>query len=388
MPEQAPRLGNLHALALRLERAVDALRLRRKRRAGYAQPIAVQPHRGYGSIHRVHLHARVVEHRSLRAPTPHDRPWVNLVRSVKTLETDEVPRARVRVRFAGRERELVADDEGFLVTTFDATGPGTPGHAFAPGRPEVVYELLEPHGKGQQVTRFQGEVFIPSPAARWVIVSDVDDTVMHTQATSLVRMAVNTLFTNAYGRVAFPGVGAFYRALGAGPEGRDGRNPVFYLTSSPWGVYDLIATFCDVNGLPPGPLIMRDLGLSRDHWFKSSHAAHKLRHVRELLALYPDQRFILIGDTGQHDAEIYLQACREAPGRVLAVYLRDVSRAAQRDSAVAAIAEEIRGLGVACVAAEDTVAHAEHAASQGWITEADLSAVRGGTRKDKREGAG
>lgn len=377
----------LPSIAHGIEQTIDALRYRLQRRRGYTDPIAVQPYRGYGTTKHARASARVLEDEGGPAPSPDDTAWENFRRSVKMLETDEVPGAKVRVRFAGQEKLIAADEEGYVLCDFDAAA--SPGGVFAPGRPEVAFELIEPHARKQEKTRFQGEIFIPRHDAQWVIVSDVDDTVLHTQATSLVKMAVGTLFSNAYGRIAFPGVAAFYRALHkADAQGKDGRNPIFYLTSSPWNVYDMIKTFCEFHGLPAGPLLMRDLGVGGGRSLKGGHEEHKLARARELLELYPEQRFILIGDTGQHDAEIYLEVCRQSAARVLAVYLRDVSAAAERDTAVAAIVDQIRALGVPCVAAEDTIAHARHAAQQGWIGEADLHAVRGGTRKDEREGAG
>jgi len=371
--------SGLRAVAAGVEHAFDAVRYRAKRRRGYTRPLAVQVYRALGNRSRVRFIARVLEDRGLPAPTPRDSAWVNLRRMLRMLETDEVPRARVRFLYAGQEQTLVADQEGYIRGEFLAGDAG-----FATGRSEIACDLLEPIASEQERTRFTGEVFIPDEAARWVVVSDIDDTVMHTQATSLVRMAIGTLFTNAYGRVAFPGVGAFYRSL----HGEGGRNLVVYLTSSPWNLYELIRTFLEIHGLPDGPLLMRDLGLGPGQHIRGGHEEHKVTRVEALLELYPERKFILIGDTGQHDAEIYLRICRQAPDRVMAVYLRDVSADVVRDDAVAAIVDEIRRLGVACVAAEDTVAHAEHAAEQGWITSEDLHAVRGGRRKDETEGAG
>jgi phosphatidate phosphatase APP1 len=369
-----------------IEQAVDALRQRHKRRTGYASPIAIQPFRGYGTSRRVRIIARVLEDRGLPAPTPDDSAWVNLRRMLRMLESDEVPGAQVKACFAGQEQRATADAEGYVACEFVA-GKG-PGGFFAPGTHEVTFDLLEPLAREQPVTRFRGEVFIPRVDASWIVVSDIDDTVMHTQATSLLKMAAGTLFTNAYGRIAFPGIAAFYRALHKAAGGRDGANPLFYLTSSPWNLYDLIKTFLEIHGLPAGPLLMRDLGFGPSQHLRGGHEHHKLARALELLDLYPDQRFILIGDTGQHDPEIFLKVCGRAPGRILAVYLRDVSDDARRDLAIAGIVQQIRDLGIPCVADADTVAHAEHAARQGWITSDDLQAVRGGKRKDEREGAG
>ena len=94
-----------------------------------------------------------------------------------------------------------------------------------------------------------------------------------------------------------------------------------------------------------------------------------------MLALYRDLPFVLIGDSGQHDPEIYARIVREHPGRVLAIYIRNVSRgrAAPRDRALAG---EVAEAGSTLVLAADSSAMAEHAARRGLITPAATTTVR------------
>jgi phosphatidate phosphatase APP1 len=97
--------------------------------------------------------------------------------------------------------------------------------------------------------------------------------------------------------------------------------------------------------------------------------------IRRLLSTYEELPFVLIGDSGEEDPEIYLQAVREHPGRIMAVYIREVT-SGERDAEVKAIAEEVRKLGTEMVAVPDTAAAAEHAASIGLIAQAAVAAVR------------
>ena len=63
-------------------------------------------------------------------------------------------------------------------------------------------------------------------------------------------------------RLPFPGVAAFLRALYAGAGGGE-RNPLFYVSSSPWNIYDLLSEFFSLNDIPIGPvLFLRDWGLT------------------------------------------------------------------------------------------------------------------------------
>ncbi|MDQ2671444.1 MAG: DUF2183 domain-containing protein, partial [Actinomycetota bacterium] len=88
--------------------------------------------------------------------------------------------------------------------------------------------------------------------------------------------------------------------------------------------------------------------------------------------------FVLIGDSGEEDPEIYLQAVREHPGRVIAVYIRDVT-SGKRDAEIRAMAGEARKLGTEMVAVPDTTAAAEHAASIRLVAPSAIDTVRAGS---------
>ena len=95
-----------------------------------------------------------------------------------------------------------------------------------------------------------------------------------------------------------------------------------------------------------------------------------------MLALYSDLPFILIGDSGQHDPEIYRQIVEEHPGRVLAVYIRNVSRDPKRIREIEDLAKAVAGAGSSLVLAADSVAIAEHAVSLGLVSPETVSEVR------------
>ncbi len=89
-----------------------------------------------------------------------------------------------------------------------------------------------------------------------------------------------------------------------------------------------------------------------------------------------DLPFILIGDSGQRDPEIYAEIVREHPGRVLAIYLRNVSDAARREG-IEALAQEVVAAGSTLLLAVDTHAMAVHAAERGFIPSSAVAAVLG-----------
>lgn len=95
-----------------------------------------------------------------------------------------------------------------------------------------------------------------------------------------------------------------------------------------------------------------------------------------MLALYSELPFILIGDSGQHDPEIYRQTVMEHPGRVLAVYIRNVSRKSKRIRQIEELAKVVAGAGSSLALAADSVAMAEHAARLGLVAPETISGVR------------
>ncbi|MBW6497559.1 MAG: App1 family protein [Bacteroidales bacterium] len=155
----------------------------------------------------------------------------------------------------------------------------------------------------------------------------------------------------------------------------------FYVSSSPWNLYDFLRELMHIHNLPQGPLMLRDIGLSREHFFAGSHAEHKLVQIERIFDIIRDIPFILIGDSGQHDAEIYLQVVRDFPGRVKMVYIRDVDPASSK--MVLEIAEEIGKLGVKMLLVTDTVEAAHHAVSKGWILEGDIAHIAEEKKEDE-----
>jgi phosphatidate phosphatase APP1 len=279
--------------------------------------------------------------------------------------SDEVAGARVRAYFGNMQAETTADVEGFFDVRFGIKGPLDGSVRWHP----VDFELLSPPSPGGGEVRSMGHVLVPHGAGFGVI-SDLDDTVVRSNATNVLKMAWIVVRNNAHTRLPFEGVGAFYEALQRGNDGSS-FNPIFYVSSSPWNIYDLLEDFLHVHGIPPGPLFLKDWSPT----VLGKHGDYKLGVIRDLLNTYGDLPFVLIGDSGEEDPEIYLQTIREHPKRIRAVYIRDVT-SAERDAEVKAVAGEARKLGTEMVAVPDTTAAAEHAASIGLIAPDTITTVR------------
>jgi phosphatidate phosphatase APP1 len=304
-----------------------------------------------------------------RAVAANDGWWRNLAATFRHLESDEVPGVRLRLRFAGSEREALSDEEGFFRAWL------TPGSSFDRERSwhDVDVDVIDRMHDQAVPVRGTGRVLVPRANVEFGIISDMDDTVIRTDATRLLIMLKRTLLENARTRLPFAGVAEFYRALCRGGAGVD--NPIFYVSSSPWNLYGVLTDFLEHHGIPAGPLLLRDWGITARGFLPTSHSEHKLGAIRQIFDCYPELKFVLIGDSGQEDPEIYRDVVHSFGGRVLAVYIRDVTGAAARTQAIARLAEEVRAAGSVLLLSDDTLASAQHAAQHGWIQEASVAEV-------------
>jgi len=362
--------------------------LARLQRGFGADPLYIQPYLGYGTADVLYVRGRVLAGEKLRPADANDNLWDNLAATYRRFETDEMPYARVQAQIGQTSVQVTGNQEGCFAAAFQQTQPlQAPDVLPRSVWMEVALALLAPSTSeadaidqpplAQTTTR----VIVPPPNSDFGIISDLDDTVLQTNVASLVQTARMTFLQNARTRLPFAGVAQFYQALQAGPQ-RTAQNPIFYVSSSPWNLYDLLVDFLDFQGIPAGPLFLRDLGYSRQMIHAAGHHSHKLAQVTHLLAVYPHLPFILIGDSGQEDPEIYREVIRQFPKRIAAIYIRDVSLE-QRDVEIDAIIQEVGKDNVPMLRVADTVAAAEHAVTQGFIPAAALPAIQGGKQMDK-----
>jgi phosphatidate phosphatase APP1 len=367
-------LGAAVRLVAGVEAAVDRVRYGPAARLD-TRHARVVPFDGYGTPTALTLLGRVLRNPPVAPSRAEATLWENLVDTYRRFETDEVPGARVRVAAGGAARELVADGEGHVLGRLALDVPLRDGSWH-----DVAWTLLSPAATEAPAT-VVGRVLVPAATAGFGVISDVDDTVVQTDVRQLVRMARTIVFGNARTRLPFPGVAGFYRALEQGYAG-SGPNPLFYVSSSPWNLYDLLVEFFELQGIPRGPLLLRDWGIQAHELLPTGHGSHKQAAIRRILAAYPDLPFILVGDSGQEDPEIYASIVHDHPGRIRAIYIREVTGDPMRTSAIRRLAAEVERAPCPLILAEDTVSAARHAAEHGWIDPASLREIAGEAEAD------
>ena len=373
-----PWITAIARLAAAVEDGVDTVRYGLRPRFGGGEGVRIIAYRSFGTGTALHVRGRVLRNPPLPPAEVDDSIWENAIATYKRLESDEVPGARVRARYGSAIEETAADQEGFFECVVRPREPIAATRAWH----EVELELVHPAPVTSQPPTI-AHVLVPSISSSFGIISDVDDTVIQTGATDLLRMARAVFLANAHTRLPFEGVAAFYEALQRGPMG-EGTNPIFYVSSGPWNLYDLLLEFFALHKIPVGPLTLRDWGLTSRELVPTSHAPHKLGAIRKILSMYPHLPFILIGDSGQEDPEIYATVMREMPGRVRAAYIRNVSETGPRGDAIRALAKELAESGGTLMLTDETIVAAQHAAAQGWIDPRSLPSIGAAVAEDKQ----
>ncbi|NLV69111.1 MAG: DUF2183 domain-containing protein [Spirochaetes bacterium] len=172
-------------------------------------------------------------------------------------------------------------------------------------------------GTGHDRTRiFEGKAkYLPPEGV--IIVSDIDDTIKVTEVKNKKRLLENT-FLNPY--EAVKGMSALYRSWQT--EGAD----FFYLSASPWQLYEPLTQFLSAEEFPDGLMQMKVFDLpSGVKIILDSAEKVKIPALRKLMKSFPDRKFILIGDSGERDPEIYGRIASEFGDRIEWILIRNVS---------------------------------------------------------------
>jgi phosphatidate phosphatase APP1 len=132
--------------------------------------------------------------------------------------------------------------------------------------------------------------------------------------------AWNTFVLDEHARVPTPGMAVLLARLAAAHPGA----PIVYLSTGAWNVAPTLTRFLSRNLFPAGPMLLTDWGPTHDRLFRSG-AEHKRSTLARLAREFPDLKWLLIGDDGQHDEAIYGEFVDSHPDNVIAVAIRQLS---------------------------------------------------------------
>lgn len=320
--------------------------------------VVIQPYRGYGTPDEIYLMGRVFRQPTLGASLPGGSLLRELGAVLRRFTRYGLGETTIRAEFQGARGRFETDRDGYFHVELSPAEPVDTNRTW-----HAVELEVERDG---ETARETGQVYIPPASAERVVISDIDDTVMETGVASKVKMLWRLFVQGAESRTAFPGVTALYQAFHEGRNGGAG-NPMLYVSRAPWSIYEVLQTFFRLHDIPEGPvLFLREWGLTLQRPPPRRARDHKRDLIEGMLERYDERPFVLIGDSGQHDPEIYADIVHRHPGRVEAVYIRDVTDE-RRATEIAALARETEAAGCPLILAASSSAMADHAAEAGFI---------------------
>jgi phosphatidate phosphatase APP1 len=265
---------------------------------------------GFGTPARARVWGRVLEDKGFSAPKKKESRWRRLKRSYRLLESDEVPNAKVALRVGqGKPAALLSDKEGL----FSLELVGLPV-----GRHPVTARLPGHRGPLRVMA---GQIVVAPTKPGVAVLSDIDDTVLKTGVGNKLKLIKKVLFGNAHQLKSFPYAPALYRELAARGY------PLVFVSGSPINLYPRLRTFFRLRRFPRGSMRLKNLGLGKGSDSLFAQKAYKLAKLREAAALLPGYRFVLIGDSGEKDPEIYRALKKALPRRVVSVLIHNVNKA-------------------------------------------------------------
>lgn len=351
-----------HSLDQQLHNLLIALAYPQKQRQ-----FVILPYLGYGSHQTIYLQGHSLQTPRTSRTTPNDSRWRNSLNGFHRFYTKEVPHIDLQVEVDNFYKSITTDKTGYFDMRVDLPKSLNPSHL----TPEAHFRVDDNQDESEPTV---GKIIIPPTDAEFGIISDLDDTVIKTQVNSRVRTLWNTFAHNALTRKPVKGVAEFYQGLQVGVSNT--RNPFFYVSSSPLKLYGFTLEFFQKHNIPLGPLLMRNIVLRGVKLHKPDQVEHKLKHIGRILSLYPDLPFILIGDNGERDAEIYLEIVRQFPNQVATIYVHEVEHAPMHQDRITQIADEVRMLGTEFHLVKNNFEAAEHALAQGYIQPSVIDSMR------------
>jgi phosphatidate phosphatase APP1 len=175
---------------------------------------------------------------------------------------------------------------------------------------------LEVFGHPAELPLASGQAYLVGQTGLSII-SDIDDTLKHSHVGCKRTLLANT-FLRPF--EAIPGMAPLFRDW-------EERGAAFhYVSSSPWQLYPHLAEHLADERFPAGSFHLRAFRL-RDHLIRRLlmlRRSGKAGVIRSLFKTFPQRRFLMIGDSGEHDPEIYGVMARRYPHQLAGILIRQL----------------------------------------------------------------
>ncbi|ANE53651.1 App1 family protein [Flavisolibacter tropicus] len=327
---------------------------------GLTDEVTIKVYHGYGHEESISLYGHVLR----VGPKPRKRYnqtfLGNTASLLRLFIVKPLGNVKVQTEWEGKVITTKTDTDGFFHLEWKDEPP------LEAGWHEMTVRLVDHPEKAEG----RGALYIPHDT-QYGFISDIDDTFLISHSSNL-RKRLYVLFTqNAWTRQPFEGVVKHYELLAKGNTTPDTPNPFFFVSSSEWNLYDFLLEFTTRNGVPRG-IFLLNVMKRFSQLLKTGQNNHQTKFTRivRILKTYPHQRFVLLGDSSQHDPYIYQDIVKHFGQQIKAVYIRDVYR--KNQAKARDVLYKIESAGVPCCFFSHSHEAIEHSKKIGLIQETEL----------------
>jgi phosphatidate phosphatase APP1 len=253
---------------------------------------------------------RALEKHTFQKETEKDNWFQNLWRKAKRFNNREIKKEPVTAVIGEKTYVVTGDKEGYF--NFDIQTK----KALRPGYQKIKLQLPgNPSFSQCNAAIFGNKKYVG-------IISDVDDTVIVSHVTKKMKLLANTFFKNYKQRKAVPGMAErFRKILGQNPS--HAPSALFFLSGSPNQLSAGIEKFLAYHHFPKHILLTKKIhGKASVSLFEQFH--YKTKKIETLIKMYPKMKWVLFGDSGENDKEVYAYIRKKYPDKVKDIFIRDV----------------------------------------------------------------
>lgn len=266
-------------------------------------------YRGIANADKIIISGHAFEKHKVKDAHPHHGRRKNIRQAIRRFRAVPLKWTSVEVRVNGAVETIRTNKHGYFTCELrhSISNPGW-----------YPYELYWKRNK----KTFRSEFYVSDEHETGVI-SDIDDTLLVSHSTILIRKLALLLFRNAHSRKTIPYIKNWHAHLRDLHEA-EGPKDFFYVSNSEWNLYDFLHDFFQINELPKGVFFLQNLKKGLRDFVSTGRVnnSHKLSSIEFLLRFYPHKCFILVGDNGQKDMDIYTQISIKFKERIKGVLIR------------------------------------------------------------------
>jgi len=264
----------------------------------------------YGNTHYIIIQGRMEKEKSYKKVNRDDSWFKNLFRRLREIEANEIKGKNIFATINQESFQTKGDSEGYF--EFDIKTK----KAIKSGYKSIELQIQN----NPDIKRVKATIIGAKPLIG--IISDFDDTLIISNVTNKIKLGINTMFKNYQQRKIVPGmVERFNKILAQNPK--NSPNALFVLSGSPQQLFKPINSFLNYYNFPKRVLILKKAhGDNKDPL--TDQFAYKTQKIKRLIKLYPNIKWVMFGDSGEKDLEVYRFIKSKYPNKIKEYYIRNI----------------------------------------------------------------